>query len=107
MCLVNSKGISRRYVTFGIIGFMDFVDSLAFETEHNVSETGFVPVLRWKGEEASTQLGPLVGANLCYSSNVRRMRSSTTSEPVSSEQTVACRRCFVSVYSSDILNIIC
>jgi hypothetical protein len=73
MYLVNSKGISGGYITFGIIGFMNFVHSPAFKTEYNVSETGFVPGLRWKGEEALTLLGPLEGANLCYSSNARRV----------------------------------
>jgi hypothetical protein len=73
MCLVNSKGISGRYITFGIIGFMNFVHSPAFQTEHNVSEIRFVPVLRWKVEKAPTQLAPLEGADVCYSSNIRRV----------------------------------
>jgi hypothetical protein len=35
--------------------------------DHNVSETGSVSVLRWKGQDKPTQLGPLERASISHS----------------------------------------
>jgi hypothetical protein len=62
---VNSKGFWRRCMTQNcwVIGL--FPSSRILENrKHDVSETGSVSVLRWRGENTRTQLGPLERADL-------------------------------------------
>jgi hypothetical protein len=49
-----------------ITGSLHFVCHLVFGTEHSILETGFIPILRWKSEEAPTQLGLLERASLSH-----------------------------------------
>jgi hypothetical protein len=46
---------------FGLYPIVLYVED---EKYHNVSETGSVSVLRWKGQDKPTQLGPLERASL-------------------------------------------
>jgi hypothetical protein len=39
--------------------YLMFVQCLVFQLEHNVLETGLASILRCKGEELATELGPL------------------------------------------------
>jgi hypothetical protein len=51
-------------VALGITGGSWVVSIVWYCKEHNVSETGSSPALRWKGTETHTLLGPFERANL-------------------------------------------
>jgi hypothetical protein len=47
------------YRAIGLVLDLSIVLYVEDEKYHNVSETGSVSVLRWKGQDKPTQLGPL------------------------------------------------
>jgi hypothetical protein len=57
---VDSEGFWRSCITHRITVFWTFPSSGVLETrKHDVSETGCVSVLRWKGGEYTYSVGPL------------------------------------------------
>jgi hypothetical protein len=61
-CLLRSVSNSKKHLE--LLGFWTLSSSGILETiKHDVSGTGSVSVLRWRGK-TPTQLGPLEGANL-------------------------------------------
>jgi hypothetical protein len=51
---------TQNYRVFGLLPSPCILEN----RKHDVSETGFVSVLRWREEKTPTQLGPLKRANL-------------------------------------------
>jgi hypothetical protein len=70
---VHSKEFWRWCITLGITRFLDCPSSGILKTrEHNVSETGSISILRWRGE-TPIQFGPLERTNLNQCSLVFRI----------------------------------
>jgi hypothetical protein len=62
---------AKNYWVFGLFPSSDILVT----RKHNVSETGSVSVLRWRGEKIPIHLGPLEWANLNHWTTLSYLRS--------------------------------
>lgn len=53
--ILSRRVTIQKYINI-ISVFLDFLPLLIFQTEHSISATGSISILRWKGEEAHTYL---------------------------------------------------